>query len=88
MPLTNSQLQTLRAFFWSPEGKLFVAMLQDKLAAADVKLRSLSGEELNRQQGRALQLQELIGELTDAEQILNRQDPSRRAPKLASWNQA
>lgn len=88
MPLTTSELQILRAFFWSAEGKLLVAMLKDKLAAADVKLRSLSGEDLNRQQGRAQQLEELIRELTEAEQTLNRQDPSRRAPKAVPWNQA
>ena len=59
-----------------------------KLSEADVKMRRLSGEELNRQQGRAQQLEELIRELTEAEQALNRQDPSRRAPKAVPWNQA
>lgn len=88
MPLTTPELQTLRAFYRTPEGKLFVRMLEDKLEDADAKLRRLSGEDLNRQQGRAQQLEELIRELTEADQALNRQDPSRRAPKGLPWNQA
>jgi flagellar hook-basal body complex protein FliE len=88
MPLTNSELQTLRSFFWLPEGKLFVAMLKDKLAESDAKLRRLTGEALNQQQGKSQQLEELIRELSEAEQSLKRQDQSIRALKVALWNQA
>lgn len=85
MALTASDLQALKHFFGRPEGKLWVAMLEDKLAAVDVKLRTAAGEELLRTQGRAQQLDELIRELTEADTNLKRQEQSPRVQRL--WNQ-
>lgn len=80
MSLTKLDLEVLRRFFRLPEGKAFVAVLETKLEAIDVKLRRASGEELYRAQGHAQALEALIREITGAEQNLNRQpqiQPSR-----------
>lgn len=78
MALTNNDLVLLRSFFRTAEGKLYVAMLERKLAEADANLRTASGEDLYRKQGRAQQLHELIAELASAEQILKRQEQPQR----------
>ena len=44
MSLTKIDLEVLRQFFARPEGKAFVAVLETKLEAIDVKLRRASGE--------------------------------------------
>ncbi len=85
MALTGSELQSLRAFFRTPEGRLYVAMLEKKLAEADEKLRTATGEDLYRKQGRAQQLDELIRELSEADQALKRQASSGSSPRV--WNQ-
>lgn len=53
-----------------------VAMLERKLAEVDVKLRTATGEVLYRTQGKAQQLEELLRDLTGAEQALERLEPS------------
>lgn len=79
MALTNTDLEALRRFSQVPEGRMWVAMLERKLAEVDAKLRTAAGEDLYRKQGRAQQLEELIGLLTkDAEQTLKRQERSAR----------
>lgn len=86
MASTDSETQAgLRILNLSPEGKLMVAMLKDRLAAVDEKLRTASGEHLYRCQGRAQQLVELISEVEAAGQAPKRQDQSRRP---VVWNQA
>lgn len=85
MALTTGELEALRRFSRVPEGRLWVAMLEKKLAEADAKLRTATGEDLYRKQGRAQQLEELIAEVTQAEQTLNRQEPSRRP---IAWTQS
>lgn len=78
MALTNNDLMLLRSFFRTAEGKLYVAMLEKKLGEADANLRTATGEDLYRKQGRAQQLHELIGDLTGAEQALKRQEQPQR----------
>lgn len=78
MALTNTDLRLLRSFFHTPEGKMYVAMLETKLVEADANLRTATGEDLYRKQGRAQQLHELIGDLTGADQILKRQEQPKR----------
>lgn len=82
MALTNSDLQALRAFSRVPEGRLWVAMLEKKLAEADAHLRTATGEDLYRKQGRAQQLEELLSEIKSADQVLRRQEVSRQARSL------
>lgn len=86
MPLSTNELQILRAFFGRPEGKLWVGMLEGKLAAVDVQLRTATGEQLYRHQGRAQQLDELIRELTEADEKLKRPEPSTARP-VRNWTQ-
>lgn len=80
MALTNADLQQLRSFFHTAEGKAYVAMLERKQVEADASLRSATGEDLYRKQGRAQLIHELISDLTKADQTLNRQgQPAQRA---------
>jgi hypothetical protein len=84
MALTNNELQALRSFFHAAEGKLYVAMLEKKLAEADANLRTATGEDLYRKQGRAQQLHELIGDLIRADQILKRQEQPARPSRFSA----
>lgn len=86
MALTTEELQALRSLSRAPEGRALVAMLERMQSDADVKLRSASGDDLLRKQGRAQQLDELLKALKSADEVINRQDPSRRAPR--DWTQA
>lgn len=74
MRLTEDQLQFLARFSKSPEGHLFLSILRAKLSEREAKLRTATGEEVYRQQGRALELDELIADVTDAMQKLNRSE--------------
>ena len=85
MALDLVDLEALRRYARSPEGRGLVLILEKKLRESDLKLRELLGEHLIRQQGRSLQLQELIDDLTKAEQRLERQEPSRT--RKATWTQ-
>lgn len=83
MALTDADLQALRRFSQLAEGRLWMSMLSTKLAACDEKLRRLSGDDLIRMQGRAQQLEELLGELSGAGKALARQEqPTRTATPL------
>ena len=52
--------------------RYLLRLLQAKLAERDQALRSSTGEEVYRFQGRALELAELIGDITKAQQKLTR----------------
>lgn len=51
-------------------------MLQAKLGEVEAKLRTSTGEEVYRTQGRALVLDELIADIETASQKLNRTVPT------------
>lgn len=87
MALTSPELETLRRYARSPEGRGLVLILEKKLAESDIKLRSLSGEHLSRQQGRSQQLAELLDEIEDADTVLKRQDVTKFSRRAATWNQ-
>lgn len=72
MRLTEDQLQFLARFSKSPEGQLFLSVVRAKLSECEAKLRTAVGEEVYRQQGRALELDEMIADITTAMQKLNR----------------
>ena len=77
MRFTTEQLSFLARFNKSPEGMQLVAILNAKLAEANAGLRVLTGEEVYRQQGRALQLDELLENIADAQSKLTRTQPAR-----------
>lgn len=75
MHLSESQLLFLARFAKSPDGREFLELYRAKLAEVEGKLRTQAGEELYRQQGRAIQLDELIADITDANKRLTRSSP-------------
>ena len=72
MHLDTNQLENLARFAKTPDGYQFIQILRAKLVEVEAKLRSQSGEELYRTQGRALQLDELLADVTTADDRLNR----------------
>lgn len=62
---TQQDLEVLRRFGSTPEGRLLAAVLQDRLAEHDRNNRRAIGENLYRGQGRALEIEELL-QLFDA----------------------
>lgn len=67
MRLDNEQLEFLARLAKAPEGRTLLSILQAKLRDRESKLRSTSGEEVHRYQGRALELDELIADITEAQ---------------------
>lgn len=72
MHLSSEQLQFLARFSKTPDGRFLLSVLQAKLAEREQKLRTAAGEEVYRNQGRALELDELIADIAKAEQKLTR----------------
>lgn len=72
MKLSGEQLQFLGRFSKSPDGQFLLTILRAKLAERDEALRKTSGEDVYRTQGRALELDELVADITDANEKLNR----------------
>lgn len=86
MKLDSADLEFLRRFARSPEGKLWVGILQRNQSGTDVRLRTSTGEELFRQQGRAQLLAELLDQVTEAEKKIERSATHRRTVALpAEW---
>jgi hypothetical protein len=83
--LNTPELEALRQYARRPEGKGLVLILEKKLAESDIAMRKLTGELLYRQQGRSLQLAELIDEIEGADTVLKRQEPTMRRP--TAWSQ-
>lgn len=77
MSFTNAQLEELSRYARLPEGKLFVHLLQMRLAEHDRQLRTASGEELVRTQGKAQAVQQLIDDIEQAGKRLQRAQGSR-----------
>jgi hypothetical protein len=72
MRLNSTQLQFLARIAMTPDGKVLVDLLQARLRDRDAKLRAATGEEVFRQQGRALEIAELIDDFTQSQQRLER----------------
>lgn len=72
MRLTHEQLDFLARFSKAPEARLMLQLLQAKLVERESKLRSAVGEEVYRAQGRALELDELIADISEAQARLTR----------------
>lgn len=72
MRLSNEQLEFLARLNKAPEGPLLLAFLQAKLRERDTALRTATGEEVYRSQGRATELDELIADITQAQARLTR----------------
>jgi hypothetical protein len=78
----QQDLDMLRRFGSTPEGRLLVAVLQDRLADCDRRNRRAIGEDLYRSQGRALEIEELLqsfdASLASAPgQTMNKPQPNR-----------
>lgn len=71
MTLTSEQVAFLARLSKSPEGKFLVSMYEDELREIDVKLRKATGEAIYQAQGRAQQLEEMIGRIRNAGQKAN-----------------
>jgi len=76
MHLNGTQLQFLSRLSKTPDGLMLLQVLQAKLAESDASLRSATGEEVYRAQGRAKAFAEMIDDLTKADSKLTRNAPS------------
>lgn len=76
MRLSNDDLAFLARLSKSPDGRRLLQMLQAKQAECNDKLRSATGEEVLRWQGRALAVDEMIADIAQAERTLTRNAPS------------
>ncbi len=77
MSMTNAQLEGLSRFARLPEGRVFVELMEMRLAEHDAKTRTACGEEVYRSQGRAQALAQLIEDIEQAGQRLQRVTGSR-----------
>ncbi len=84
MKLGGDDLQFLARFNRSPDGAALLKILRAKLAESDKALRTARGEDVLRAQGRAIELDELVADITEAEQKLKRNVPSRLATPHAA----
>lgn len=71
MRFTTEQLSFLARFAKSPDGREVVNILNATLAEVEIGLRTKTGEDVYRQQGRAVQLDELITLINKANERLN-----------------
>ncbi|MBS0330801.1 MAG: hypothetical protein JSR30_13170 [Proteobacteria bacterium] len=72
MRLSTDDLAFLARLSKSPDGRRLLQLLQAKQTECNDKLRSTTGEEVLRWQGRALAVDELIADIAQAEQKLTR----------------
>lgn len=78
MSLNREDLDLLRRLAKTPDGKALVLILEKKLSERDEKLRTATGEELYRAQGRAQELAELLSDIAEADTRLKRTTPPTR----------
>ena len=81
MSFTTEQLSFLARFSKSPDGQRVLELMKAKLVEVEKRLRTATGEEIYRQQGRALQLDELISDIVNSPARLNRVSPAPFAPR-------
>ena len=82
MRFTTDQHSFLARFSKSPDGQQVVDILNAKLAEVGKGLRTATGEEIYRQQGRALELDELLADFKEASAKLTRLQPAPKAPRF------
>ena len=82
MRLSTEQLQFLARLSKAPVGLLLLDILRAKLRERDSELRTKTGEEVYRAQGRASELDDLIADITEAQARLTRvaRPPTSRVP--------
>ena len=76
MRFDKSQLQVLEHLNSRPEGQLLVEMLRGKEAELVARMRTATGEEVFRAQGRLQEVAEWITALTTASKALNSTPPT------------
>jgi len=76
MQLSSAQLGFLARLSKAPDGQLLLELLKARQVERDTSLRRATGEEVLRAQGRALELSEIIADITEAGSRLNRNVPT------------
>jgi hypothetical protein len=85
MQLSSIQLGFLARLSKSPDGRLLLDMLKARLAERDAALRRVTGEEVYRNQGRALEVSEIIADIVEAQERLARnQQTAHPSSRLAA----
>jgi hypothetical protein len=77
MHLSHETLSFLAGFAESTQGRLYRQVLEGRLGEVDKTLRVLNGEDLYRAQGKAQALEELVKQLDEARDRLNRSSAAR-----------
>ncbi len=85
-PLSREELEFLARFARLPEVKMYLRYLEAKLGSADADLRSALREGVFVAQGRSRAFHELLQDIKEAEQRLNRPAVSR--PRVVNHPQA
>lgn len=84
MQLKHEQLQFLERLNKSPDGQYLLQILRAKQSERNAALRTTKGEDVYRAQGRALELDELVADITEASQRLTRTQPSVTRTQLGA----
>jgi len=61
-----AQLEFLKRLGMSPDGQQLIGLIQAEIAACNLTLRTSTGEQLLREQGKALFLDEFLQKMTEA----------------------
>lgn len=80
VPLTEIELQVMSRLASGPDGQILIEALKKRLADRDAQLRKLDGPDLHRAQGRAVEIAELLDDLTGARKKL--EQPRHRTGPL------
>lgn len=72
MSLTTPELDELHRVSRSPDGQVVLRLLEKRLAEHDKAMRTADGNEVFRAQGKAQAIQQLIDDITQAGEILQR----------------
>ena len=62
----DPQLELLKRLGMSPDGQQLIGLIQAEIAACNLTLRKFTGEQLLREQGKALFLDEFLQKMTEA----------------------
>lgn len=77
MHLSHERVSFLAGFAESTQGRLYRQVLEERLAEVDRTLRVLTGDDLYRAQGKAQAFEELVKQLDEAKNVLNRSSAAR-----------
>ena len=87
MHLTESQLLFLARFAKAPEGKEFIELMRAAVEEVNQTLRTATGEHVLRTQGRAQQLDEIVGWITEANRKLTAGQASFRTRRPVTFDE-